>query len=66
MELMKKRREERNLTQEKLAEIIKVDRTTITKIEKGVTPSVKTAKAIAKILEFDWTMFFGESEKTTA
>ena len=63
---MKEKRENNKLTQEQLAEIVGVDRTTITKIENGGRPSVKTAQKIAEALKFDWTIFFKEDEKTSA
>ena len=57
--VMKERRLARGLTQEQVAKIAGVDRTTITKIENGTsTPSVKTAQKIAQVLDFDWTIFF--------
>ncbi len=60
---MKELRKSRKLTQKELAEIVNVSRTLITEIENGkADPSVKTAKAIAKELEFDWTEFFKEAK----
>jgi len=56
---MKGRRLARGLTQEQVAKLAGVDRTTITKIENGTAkPSVKTAQKIAQVLDFDWTLFF--------
>ncbi len=56
---MKERRLARGLTQEQVAKLAGVDRTTITKIENGtLRPSVKTAQKIAQVLDFDWTLFF--------
>ena len=66
MQTMKEKREEIKLTQEQLAEIVGVDRSTITKIENGGRTSVKTAKKIAKVLGFEWTLFFNNCEKTSA
>jgi DNA-binding XRE family transcriptional regulator len=66
MKMMKQRREVSGLTQEQLAEAVGVDRTTITKIENGGRTSVKTAQKIADVLEFDWTLFFSNCEKTSA
>lgn len=63
MQIMKEKREEIKLTQEQLAEIVGVARSTITKIEKGGRTSVKTAKKIARVLGFDWTLFFNNYEK---
>ena len=62
---MKKKREMANLTQEQLANMIGINRTTITKIENGSRPSVDNAQKIAKILDFDWTEFF-KNIKTSA
>lgn len=57
--IMKERRLARGLTQEQVASLAGVDRTTITKIENGtLRPSVKTAQKIAQVLDFDWTLFF--------
>ena len=57
--IMKERRLARGLTQEQVAKLAGVDRTTITKIENGtLRPSVKTAQKIAQVLDFDWTLFF--------
>ncbi len=57
--IMKGNRLARGLTQEQVAKITGVDRTTITKIENGtLRPSVKTAQKIAQVLDFDWTLFF--------
>lgn len=64
MKTMKDKREEKKLTQEQLAEIVGVDRSTITKIENGGRPSVKTAQKIAEVLEFDWTAFFNNCQKS--
>jgi DNA-binding XRE family transcriptional regulator len=58
MELMKRKRKEKMLTQEQLAGIVGVERSTITKIENGGKTSVNTAKKIAKALGFDWTLFY--------
>ena len=58
MKLMREKREEAHLTQQQLATMIGISRTTITKIENGGRPSVNTAQKIANILGFDWTLFF--------
>lgn len=53
------KRQENNLTQLQLAEKCGCDRTMIAKIETGeVNPSVKLAKTIADVLDFDWTLFY--------
>jgi|GEM_PF-6089627 transcriptional regulator with XRE-family HTH domain len=56
--LIKERRNALNLTQKQLADLVGVDRTTISKIENGIRPSVNCAKKIAQILGLDWTIFF--------
>ncbi len=58
MQLMREKREENSLTQEQLAALVGVDRTTITKIENGNRPSIDNARKIAEVLGFDWTLFF--------
>lgn len=60
---LKKMRKDANLTQAGLAGLIGCDRTAIGKIETGVvTPSVRLAKKIGKVLNFDWTLFYQEEE----
>lgn len=52
-------RETKGYTQQQLAEEIRKDRSLIAKIESGIAfPSVGTAKAIASVLDVDWTLFF--------
>lgn len=64
---LKKLRQEKGLTQEQLSEAVGIGRTAISNIECGITrPSVDSAKRIAKVLEFDWTMFFDEEEVENA
>lgn len=59
---LKKVRETAGMTQEALAEKVGVIRQTISNIECGIAlPSVPTAKAIAEVLEFNWTEFFEDS-----
>lgn len=51
------------MTQDELAEKVGVVRQNISNIECGLTkPSVRTAKAIAEILNFTWTDFFSDEE----
>lgn len=58
---LKKVRREHGMTQEQLANLIGVVRTTISNIECGLTlPSVQTAKLIGKALNIDWVEFFSE------
>ena len=51
-------RMEKGMTQQELADLVGLDRTTITKIENGATPSIDTAKRIAAVLGFNWTLFY--------
>lgn len=54
-------RDARCLTQEQVAKKVKITRAYYTQIESGDRrPSVEVAKAIANLLEFDWTDFFNE------
>ncbi|MFW5649131.1 MAG: helix-turn-helix transcriptional regulator [Candidatus Alkaliphilus sp. MAG34] len=58
---LKEARELKCMTQQELATAIGRDRSLITKIEnKDTFPSVETAKAIGKVLDIDWTLFFKE------
>lgn len=62
-EWLKEKRLSRNMTQEQLAKEVGISRTMITELENGnAKPSVKTAKAIAKVLDFSWTLFFDKEE----
>ena len=59
---LKELRRERMLSQKQLAELINVERSTITQIELGVNkPSVKTAMALGELFEVDWRGFFEET-----
>lgn len=64
---LKEIRKSANLTQSGLADMCGCERSIIGKIENGAaTPSVRLAKKIAKVLSFDWTLFYeeeGEHEK---
>jgi len=63
MNEMKCNRLSSKLTQLQLARMIGTDRTTITKIENDYSlPSIQTAKKIAKVLNFDWTLFYKDIE----
>ena len=59
-ELVKRRRIEKKLTQQQLADKLFISRTTISMIESNdrYTPSIHLAKALGKELNFDWTLFF--------
>lgn len=61
---LKKLRHESNLTQEQLAKMVGISRTMITEIENGnANPSVKVAKTIAAVLDFNWTRFYDEYDE---
>lgn len=48
-----------SLTHEEVAVAAKISRSTYTNIELGKrNPSVEVAKAIAKVLGFEWVLFF--------
>jgi transcriptional regulator with XRE-family HTH domain len=52
-------RNNENLTQNEVADSIGISRAYVTSIETGTRqPSVKVAKRIAKLLNFEWTIFF--------
>lgn len=53
---IRKLREEKNLSQEQLAEMVGVSRQAISNIECGIAkPTVENAKKLGEILNFDWT-----------
>lgn len=53
------------LTQAEMAQRIGKTRTCYANIETGVRrPSVETAKKIASVLEFDWTKFYEDQDKS--
>jgi len=56
-------REKANLTQQALAERVGVTRQMISAIENGASPSVGTAKKIAKALDFNWTRFYEDEDQ---
>ncbi|KLV15501.1 helix-turn-helix transcriptional regulator [Bacillus altitudinis] len=65
-EWLKKKRTEKNMTQEDVALKAGIARTTYASIEQGErNAGVKTAKSISKVLEFDWTLFFEDSLHVT-
>lgn len=56
---LKQLREDKNMRQYDLAQKAGISRSYYTMIENGKKrPSPKVAKRIAKILEFDWTIFY--------
>lgn len=59
---LKKIRNEKGLTQQDVANSGGFARTYYTMVEQGKrTPSVDVAKSIARVLGFDWTIFFDDS-----
>lgn len=52
------RRKRKGYSQCQLAKETGLSQQLISKIESGAYPSVSTAKKIANILEFEWTLFF--------
>lgn len=56
---LKYKRLNKKLTQNEVAEASGIERAYYTMIELGERrPSVQVAKSIAKVLDFDWTIFF--------
>ena len=56
---LKELRKEKGFTQEQLANVCGVQRTTITMIETGNnSPSVELAKKLGEVLGIDWKVFF--------
>lgn len=61
---LKEIRKGANLTQLQLSIECGCERSTIGKVEAGViTPSVKLAKKIGQVLNFDWTLFYKDEEE---
>ncbi|AJO22855.1 helix-turn-helix transcriptional regulator [Weizmannia coagulans] len=58
--LLVQRRELLGYSQQDVADLVGIDRSYYTKIENGLTPSVKVAKALGYHLGFDWTFFFDD------
>lgn len=57
-DLLIQRRKLLGYSQQSIADLVDVDRSYYSKIENGLTPSVKVAKAIGKELGIEWTVFF--------
>lgn len=55
------RRKLLGLSHQDIAKKVGIDRSYYTKIENGLTPSVKVAKALGYHLGFDWTIFFDDN-----
>lgn len=58
--LLLQRRKLLGYSQQDVADLIGIDRSYYSKIENGLTPSVKVAKALGQHLGIDWTVFFNE------
>jgi len=58
--LLLQRRKLLGYSQQDVANLIGIDRSYYSKIENGLTPSVKVAKALGQHLGIDWTVFFNE------
>jgi len=64
---LKETRESKGYTQESLAEILEIPKTTYSSYEQGHRrPSVKRAKEIAVVLGFDWTIFFEDEVRVSS
>lgn len=62
MEWLIKARKSKHLTQHAVAKASNISQPTYANIELGKrSPGVGTAKAIARVLGFDWTEFFKET-----
>lgn len=63
-EWLRSKRTKANFSQSKLSRIVKISQNHYSNIESGNrTPSVSIAKRIAEILDFDWTLFYEDSEQ---
>lgn len=61
-----KLRLEKNLTQDEVAQLSNIPRTTYSSIEQGRRrPSVEKAMKIADALDFEWTLFFESKLRET-
>lgn len=60
-ELLIERRKLLDYSQQDVADLVGIDRSYYSKIESGLTPSVKVAKAIGNHLGIEWTIFFNEN-----
>ncbi|WP_077616816.1 helix-turn-helix domain-containing protein [Caenibacillus caldisaponilyticus] len=57
---LKNKRKAMGLSQQDVADHVNIDRSYYTKIENGLKPSVRVAKAIGEFLGFNWIIFFEE------
>lgn len=65
-EILIQRRKHLGLSHQDVAKKVGIDRSYYTKIENGLTPSVRVAKALGNHLDFDWTIFFEDNCVKTA
>lgn len=64
MEFLKEKRIERNFTMRQVGDEAGISESFYWMIENGDRrPSVETAKKIAAVLGFDWTLFFPDEQK---
>ena len=57
--IIRRRRYEKGLTQIELAALLGISLVWVSRIERGIeTPSIKLAKRIAGILDFDWKLLY--------
>lgn len=57
-EILKERRKLLKYSQQEVADKVGIERSYYTKIENGLSPSVKVAQRIGEVLGVDWTIFF--------
>ena len=60
--LVKKLRLQRGWSQEQLAEMVGVSARTIQRIERGFTPGLETAKALASVFEVEFSTFISKEQ----
>ena len=64
MAFLKEQRTKKNLTMRQVCEEVDISEGYYSMIENGERrPSVETAKKIASVLGFDWTMFYPDEKK---
>lgn len=62
--VLKEKRLKRNLTMRQVSEASNISESFYSMIENGERrPSVETAKKIAAVLGFDWTLFYPDEQK---
>ncbi|SHH74657.1 helix-turn-helix transcriptional regulator [Virgibacillus chiguensis] len=64
--LLEERRKLLGYSHQDVANKVNIDRSYYTKIENGFTPSVKVAKNLGQLMEFDWTIFFTKNSVKNA